>query len=139
MVAVMSDPPPPYASGTGRPWTPNAAHRFQPSWLNTSSRSCRTMSTSSSARANSRAAWRSCSCSGLRAKSMGYSFGPHGMRVSHLLISGPGPPLAGKPARPEHVGRLAVDAVRRVDDQRAATGLIDAGGAQRGVERGDLG
>ena len=47
----------------------------------------------------------------------------------HRAILGPAAALARRPARAEHVGGLAVDAVRRVDPELVAHPLVDAGRA----------
>src|SRR3990172_1890993 len=57
----------------------------------------------------------------------------------HPLVLGAAPAFARCPPRAQHIGGLAVDAVRRVDTQHAVYHLVHAGRAHPGVHRGNLG
>src|SRR5262245_40362093 len=60
-------------------------------------------------------------------------------RALHAAVLRAAPPLARRPARAEDVGRLAADAVGRVDAELAVGDLVDAGRAEARVERGGRG
>src|SRR5260221_14507512 len=63
--------------------------------------------------------------------------GPY-IRPLHPLVPGPAPALAGGPAGAQHIGRLAVHTVRRVDAQHAVHFLVHTGWTDVRVEAGQL-
>src|SRR3972149_4506560 len=56
----------------------------------------------------------------------------------HPFVLGSGAAFARRPTWAQDVGRLAVDAVGRIDDQLALSALVDRGGAHVLIELGDF-
>ena len=56
----------------------------------------------------------------------------------HAAVARAAATLARRPARPQDIGRLAVDTVRRVDLQLALDQLVHPGRAHVGVEPGEV-
>src|SRR5882762_3827879 len=67
----------------------------------------------------------------LRARDMGARLAASSL---HALVLRPAPPLPRGPPRSQHVRRLTVDAVRRVDSQYAVHLFVDPRGADVCVE-----